>query len=220
MKPKITSILFLWLILGIAIMNTGYNSSISIGAGTGKNSEDYNGSEGTFSDSRDGQTYKWVKIGNQVWMAENLSYDAGDGCWFYDDDKSDYKKYGRLYDWETAQKACPPGWHVPSDAEWTELIDYLGGTIVAGGKMKEAGTTHWDSPNTGATNESGFSALPGGSRSPDGWYAARGSHAAFWSATEYVGSIVWYRVLGYDYAAVFRFGSGKSLGFSVRCVRD
>jgi uncharacterized protein (TIGR02145 family) len=149
-------------------------------------------------DARDGNAYKTVKIGNQIWLAENLKYlpsvvGPGTGSettpyyyvYGYDgtnvtDAKatSNYTTYGVLYNWPAAmagsassnanpsgvQGVCPAGWHLPSDAEWTELTDYLGGKSVAGGKLKETGTTHWASPNTGATNETGFTALPGGYR--------------------------------------------------------
>src|SRR5690554_1847166 len=135
---------------------------------------------GTFIDSRDGNEYNWVQIGDQVWMVENLKYlpsvvGPGTGSqttphyyvYGYDgtnvaDAKAtdNYATYGVLYNWTTAMNACPDGWHLPSDAEWTELTDYLGGESVAGGKLKETGTTHWASPNTGATNETGFTALP------------------------------------------------------------
>ena len=89
-------------------------------------------------------------------MAENLNYKSGS------DFADKPEVYGRLYSWEVAQRVCPTGWHLPTDAEWTTLTDYLGGKNVAGGKLKETGTEHWFSPNTGATNESGFTALPGG----------------------------------------------------------
>ncbi len=136
---------------------------------------------GSFTDPRDGQTYNTVKIGNQWWMAENLNYDADTGSWCYNDNSSNCTTYGRLYDWATALTVAPAGWHLPTDAEWTVLTDYLGGLSVAGGKMKETGTTHWSSPNTGATNESGFTALPGGSRYyPDGAFHHLGYDAIFW----------------------------------------
>ena len=110
------------------------------------------------TDKRDGKTYKTVKIGTQEWMAENLAYKPSSGnYWAYDDDNSNVAKYGYLYDWETAKKVCPSGWHLPSDEEWTTLTDYLGGEDVAGTKMKS--TSGWKEDGNG-TNESGFSALP------------------------------------------------------------
>jgi uncharacterized protein (TIGR02145 family) len=96
-------------------------------------------------------------------MAENLNYDAGIGSWIYNENSDLAVTYGRLYIWETACEVCPDGWRLPSDEEWTELTAYLGGDEVAGGKLKETGASHWEE-NEGATNESGFLALPGGGR--------------------------------------------------------
>src|SRR5574344_137160 len=120
-----------------------------------------------------------------------------------------YATYGVLYNWTAAmngeassttnpsgiQGVCPAGWHLPSDAEWTELTDYLGGASVAGGKLKETGTTHWDSPNTGATNETGFTALPGGYRTNLGFFNNIGYHGNWWSATESGATNAWTRYM-------------------------
>jgi len=147
---------------------------------------------------------------------------------------NNYQTYGVLYNWPAAmageassnsvpsgvQGVCPTGWHLPSDAEWTVLTSFLGGESVAGGKMKEAGTTHWDSPNTGANNSSGFTALPAGSRYGNGSFGLLGYNALFWSSTEYYSSGAWSRYLYYDYANVGRYGSYKSSGFSCRCLKD
>src|SRR5690554_5200161 len=144
-----------------------------------------------------------------------------------------YATYGVLYNWTAAmngeassttnpsgiQGVCPAGWHLPSDAEWTELTDYLGGT-GAGGKLKETGTTHWNSPNTGATNETSFTALPGGSRRYDGPFNYVGSNGFWWSATESGASSVWGRNINYVNSSVGRDHGYKEVGFSVRCVRD
>jgi len=173
-----------------------------------------------FTDKRDGETYKAVKIGNQIWMAENLAYEPSSGnYWAYDNDNSNVETYGYLYDWETALDVCPTGWHLPSDAEWTQLTDYLGGESLAGGKLKETGTTHWNSPNTGATNETGFTALPGGYRNSNGNFYDIEKTAGFWSSTEY-GTSAWSRTLFYDYDLVNRYYYNQDIGFSVRCVRD
>ncbi len=154
-------------------------------------------------------------------MAENLAYYTSNGCWAYDNNQSNVEIYGYLYNWETAINVCPSGWHLPSDAEWTTLTDYLGGENVSGGKMKETGTLHWNSPNTGATNESGFLALPGGyRRNSSGSFSGAGYLGNWWSAAHSSGSSVWHRFLGYGSAEVHRFGYGKSDGFSVRCLRD
>jgi uncharacterized protein (TIGR02145 family) len=151
-------------------------------------------------------------------------------CW-YNNDTVNRDTYGGLYNWAAAmngassssanpsgvQGVCPDGWHLPSDAEWTELTDYLGGAGVAGGKMKEAGTAHWFSPNTGATNSSGFNALPGG-----GTFDEVGRVAFFWTATEDVVSGPWSRGLFNNSADVsqYNFSEWQMAGFSVRCVKD
>ena len=120
----------------------------------------------------------------------------------------------------TVQGVCPSGWHLPSDAEWTQLTDYLGGESVAGGKLKETGTTHWLSPNTGATNETGFTALPGGYRYDNGPFSDIGYSGYWWSATEGSTDYAWYRNMYYSSYVVDSYLNGKELGFSVRCVRD
>ena len=178
--------------------------------------KDNDDDDGFMTDSRDGKRYKTVEIGNQWWMAENLNYDAGSGSWAYDSIPSNAEIYGLLYDRETACDVCPDGWHLPSDTEWEELIDYLGGAYFAGGKMKEAGTTHWISPNTGATNESGFTALPGGGRSTlHGGFYGLGSNAVFCSSTN--GSS---RDLSWTTHYVTYTSSNEARVYSVRCVRD
>ena len=129
------------------------------------------------------------------------------------------------------QGICPDGWHLPSDAEWKQLEMYLGmsetdvnstgwrGT-VEGGKLKEAGTTHWADPNAGANNESGFTALPGGRRDYGGSFYIIRYHGYWWSSTEYGTNFAWRRYLRYDYSYVNRDYNFKSMGFSVRCLRD
>ena len=210
---------------------------------------------GTFIDSRDGNEYNWVQIGDQVWMAENLAYlpsvnmvadgseDAAGSYYYvygYDgtnvaDAKAtdNYATYGVLYNWTAAmdgeassttnpsgiQGVCPAGWHLPSDAEWTELTEYLGGTSDAGGKLKETGTTHWNSPNTGATNETGFTALPGGYRIDNGSFDI-GYYGFWWSATGRNAADAWFRYMDYSNSSVSRSNYFKEVGFSVRCVRD
>ena len=154
---------------------------------------------------------------------------------------ANYNTYGVLYNWPAAmngaassttnpsgvQGVCPDGWHLPSDAEWTELTDYLGGTIDAGGKLKatgtiEAGTGLWYDLNTGATNETGFTALPGGGRNYTGSFYNIGGRGYWWSATEYKynSSDAWLRSTGYSRSYVDSDDLSKELGFSVRCVRD
>ncbi len=189
----------------------------------------------------DGNVYQTIKIGDQWWMAENLKvtrYRNGDAVpnvidnkeWSnlatgaycnYDNNADNPAIYGRLYNWyavNDSRNIAPEGWHVPSDAEWGTLIDYLGRR--AGGKMKETGTIHWSSPNEGATNESGFLALPGGFRNHNSHYSNVGNDADFWSATQYLSSSAWERALIYGSFEVHRVFYGKQRGCSVRCVRD
>lgn len=190
----------------------------------------------------DGNTYQTVKIGNQWWMAENLKvthyrdgtpipnvtdntewvYLSTDAycAWENDDDSAD--TYGYIYNWyavDNSRKIAPVGWHVPTDAEWTTLTTYLGGTGVAGGKMKETGTSHWASPNI-ATNESGFSALPGGCRHDGGTFNILGVLAYFWSSSQVDSHSAWSREMGYDGSGVDGNDYGKRHGFSVRLIRD
>jgi len=181
--------------------------------------KDLNEKYGTFTDSRDGKTYRWVRIGSQIWMAENLAYKVGSGCWAYDNDQSNVAKYGYLYDWETAKTVAPAGWHLPSDSEWNTLINYLGGENVAGGKMKA--TSGWDSPNTGANNSSGFSAFPGGFYNyVVSEFSHRGTFAGFWSSTPYGSEFAWKRGLDYRFGEPYHDYDGRRAGFSVRCVKD
>lgn len=147
---------------------------------------------------------------------------------------ANYTTYGVLYNWPAAmagsasstanpsgiQGVCPKGWHLPSDAEWTQLTNYLGGESVAGSKLKEIGTTHWISPNTGATNETGFTALPGGNRGSQGKFFVIGYHGGWWSATESTASYAWFRYIYSDHSDVYKVFDGKELGFSVRCLKD
>ncbi|HPJ55657.1 MAG TPA: FISUMP domain-containing protein [Bacteroidales bacterium] len=198
------------------------------------------GWDATYKDNRDDKTYPYVTIGTQVWMTENLAYlpsvvgpDTGSETepyyYVYDyegtsvnDAKATphYFTYGVLYNWTAALTACPDGWHLPSDAEWTTLTTYLGGLSVAGGKMKEAGFSHWTSPNTGATNESGFTALPGGSRDCGGVFSGIRSYGHWWSSTQYGTDSAWPRCLLFGGSDVFRDEDSKDYGFSVRCLRD
>lgn len=215
---------------------------------------------GTFTDTRDGNVYNWVKIGNQIWMAENLAYlpevvhsnaefqtqssngQPGYGVYGYGGNdvataksQSNYTTYGVLYNWYAVNTidVCPLGWHIPSDAEWTVLTNSLGGTSVAGSKLKatgtiEAGTGLWHEPNTDATNQANFAAIPAGYRDNDGNFYTIGYRGIWWSATEYTPTF------GSDFSdAHFRgvyYNSNeteghqgvysKKMGFTVRCVRD
>jgi uncharacterized protein (TIGR02145 family) len=151
----------------------------------------------------------------------------------YNNNPANSTTYGRLYNWYAAdnnaatkiasnggKNVCPTSWHVSGDAEWTTLTDFLGGETVAGGKLTETGTTHWGGPNSGATNETGFTALPGGMRNVNGAYLDINYHGGWWSSTEGSATGAWYRLMYYDYADVDRYNLNKNFGFSVRCVRD
>jgi len=201
----------------------------------------------TLVDSRDGQGYATVQIGTQCWMAENLNVGvmvnsintgshhsdvSNNGViekYCYNNDTSSCNTYGGLYDWDEAmgyvttggvQGICMAGWHIPTDAEWTTLATFLGGSNVAGGKLKEAGYTHWNSPNTGATNSSGFTGLPGGLRRYNGYFNNSGNNGYFWSSSVYSSSSAWHRSLYHNYQNVYRYNNYRTYGFSVRCVRD
>lgn len=191
----------------------------------------------------EGNVYHTVTIDKQVWMVENLKttkYRDGTNipnvtdntawvslstpgyCW-YKNDSNNKNTYGALYDWYTVitGKLCPTGWHVPTDDEWTTLTNYLGGLSVAGGNLKETGTAHWAIPNTGATNKSGFSALPGGDRLyGDGTFNGIGEYGCWWSAEEFAGPLAIQRFLFNNSSKVLRGSSYKTYGFSVRCVKD
>jgi uncharacterized protein (TIGR02145 family) len=167
---------------------------------------------GTVSDGS--KTYKTVAIGTQVWMAENLNYNAsGSKC--YDNSEANCAIYGRLYDWATAKTVCPTGWHLPSDAEWTTLTDFVGSNN-AGTKLKA--TSGWNSGN--GTDDYRFSALPGGIGSSDGDFGSVGSSGGWWSSTEYSAAFAFFRYMGYDFAGVRRDLRVKTLLYSVRCVQD
>jgi len=206
------------------------------------NTADAGWSNNVLTDSRDANTYSYKTIGTQVWMTKNMAYlpsvvGPGTGSnstayyYVYGYDGSDvatakatdnYSTYGVLYNWTAAQSACPSGWHLPSDAEWTTFTNDLGGASVAGGKLKEAGTAHWNSPNIGATNESGFTALPGGYRTANGVFGTIGIGGRWWSSPQSDGNDAWCRTLASNSSRcrVDRNDYNKERGFSVRCVRD
>ena len=175
-----------------------------------------NESKGTFTDPRDGKVYKTVEIGGVVWFAENLNF-AAEGSVCYDNDPANGDKYGRLYDWETALKACPAGFHLPSDDEWTALENAVGGRSTAGTKLKSA--AGWNENGNG-TNDFGFSALPGGDGYSGGDFRYAGYNGNWWSATEGDASYAWYRFMYYGHDYVYRDYNDKAGLFSVRCVED
>jgi uncharacterized protein (TIGR02145 family) len=202
--------------------------------------------ENTITDV-DGNIYKTVIIGKQQWMAENLKttkYSNGTiipnetdssqwsnlttGAWsYYNNDSSNNTKYGKLYNWYAIspitngnKNVCPWGWHVPSDADWTVLTDYLGGEGIAGGKMKEVDTTNWTYPNIDATNISLFTALPGGFRG-SGSFSSIGYGGIWWSSTEAGINNAWHRGLSRGNGMLVRDQFNyKGFGFSIRCVKD
>lgn len=193
----------------------------------------------------EGNIYQIVKIGNQTWMKENLKvkkYNNGDPIlttsphnldissevspkyhWAYAGNDNNVATYGRLYTWYAAtdnRKICPVGWHVPTDEEWTTLANHLGGVTVAGGKLKESGTSHWSTPNTSASNESGFTALPSGDRIYNGAYFDLNNYGNWWSSTLSSSNIGWYIYLGFNSGEMTKHKNSAQDGFSIRCVKD
>ncbi len=192
-----------------------------------------------------GNSYSVVTIGDQVWMGENLNTTShSDGtpipivndnnewsgqtahaCCWYDNNDAKRDIYGVLYNWYAVDYGllCPSGWHVPTDVDWDILEAYLGGTDIAGGKLKETGTNHWGIPNTGATNSSGFTGLPGGDRQHyNGWFVNIESYGSWWEDKEYEGDLdhAWIRGLYYYDNDVERYYYFKWSGRSVRCVKN
>ena len=175
---------------------------------------------GTFTDSRDGKQYKTVKIRTQTWLAENLAFKANSGCYAYANNEDNVKSYGYLYTWETAKSVCPSGWHLPSQNEWEILSALLGGESLAGDKIKEAGNVHWQKPVSQATNESGFTALPGGYRNENSEYWVLGYNAWYWCSTENDSERA-HHVLLYGHTPGLMISYvNKINGFSVRCIKD
>ncbi len=199
--------------------------------------------KGTVTDI-DGNVYDVIAIGTQIWMKENLrttryhdgtkipevtSYDVWKKLTtaaysWYDNDSLYANPYGAMYNYYvvSTNKLCPVGWHVPANDDWTQLTDFLGGVTVAGGKLKEAGITHWDSPNADATNESGFTAVPAGYRSCTyGVWFSMGQDATWWSSSRYDNSSAWCRAITlYNTSDVQAFPNDDGYGTSVRCIKD
>ncbi len=190
-----------------------------------------------------GNTYETVNIGGHVWMAENLrttqyadgtpipnitddtqwdSQTSGAWCWF-DNNSSNAMPHGRLYNWYAVDdtELCPTGWSVPSDTDFENLATALGGLSEAGGKMKEKGTNTWVSPNTGATNESGFTAVGSGGRVFQGAFSTLfGYGAQFWTTSEHDASKAWYYSLSYNSDNLATFAVNKQYGYAVRCIKN
>ena len=175
---------------------------------------------GSFKDTRDGHIYKTVTIGTQTWMDENLALKVNKGCWEYGNNNDKAGDYGFLYDWKTATTICPTGWHLPTIDEWLNFINFLGGETTSGGKLKESGTGHWVAPNIDANNSSGFTALPGGSRTFDGTIDGFGNSGSWWSASEENKTEAKGVILYNGINNVMIGPTMKGLGFSVRCLKD
>ena len=240
-------------------INTNLVDFIKYQNGTVKNTNWYGNrqkvTKGSFTDKRDGITYKTITFAGQTWMAENLratkttqgvdvtwivsNSDWADmsytdlGYCYYNNDPDNGKVYGCLYNWETAKNVCPVGWHLPADKEWTTFTNNIakyfdlgvtanddGNIDKVGGLLKTTGTLHWKSPNEGATNKLGFSALPSGGRIYHGHFDNLGNYGYWWSATEYNSLYAYNRYLNYNNTKVYRVDYDKSGGYSVRCVRD
>jgi uncharacterized protein (TIGR02145 family) len=189
----------------------------------------------------DGNKYKTIVIGDQTWMAENLkttsfqdgtpinlitdntawSYAGAAYCW-YGNDKATNEDFGILYNYQAvvnSKNLCPDGWHIPSSDEWNKLIDYVGGSNVAGSKLKDNGTSYWFSPNS-SENSYHFSALGGGMRDQFGFFDNMGDNCFFWSSTAFSADKAWYKVLYYNSSSVLDNYWSKNAGFSVRCIMD
>lgn len=174
-----------------------------------------------FLDSRDNEVYKTVKIGDQVWMAENLRYKTKSGSWYFNNKASDAKTYGMLYNFNAAQNACPEGWHLPTDEEWKQLEEFLGmpeKDLDKEGYQRgadEADKILEDGGNTG------FNAQYAGIRSHEGSFLSRGVTGEFWSATiEISGYTAWSREVHKGTHTIGRETSNIGSGFSVRCIKD
>lgn len=190
----------------------------------------------------EGNTYKTVRIGEQVWMAENLrSTVLNDGtaitlaadstawknlsgpgyCW-YNNNESYKDTYGALYNGYTtdSSRICPTGWHIPSNEEWLELVTYLGDSLDAGGMLKTTGTLYWHVPNTGADNKSGFSALGAGIRYFEGTFASLMDYSAIWSVTTAGNTDQWFMGLYYGSSSASLGHRKKAYGLSIRCIKD
>jgi uncharacterized protein (TIGR02145 family) len=191
----------------------------------------------------DSNNYTTVDIGNQTWMAENLktthfnnsdtiSNVMDNTLWNslstaaycdYNNIAGNSDVYGKIYNFYSvsdSRKLCPAGWHLPSDTEWSVLMSYLGGEYLAGKKLKETGASHWQSTNTASTNETGFTALPGGDRGNGGSFYDNGNYGFWWSATEDGSNKAWIRYMQSANSIVSRISFSKNYGFSVRCLKD
>ncbi|MCL2182764.1 MAG: hypothetical protein FWB85_04765 [Chitinispirillia bacterium] len=198
----------------IAVAGCGNNGSSGNGGEDG-GGDGGDGVEGAFTDTRDGRRYRMVQLGTYVWMAGNLNYagHTAGNSWCYEDNTSNCEKYGRLYDWNAAMSACPPGWRLPVSVNWTDMVRAAGGG--AAGKNLKSKEPEWD-----GADEYGFSALPGGFRyNIDGGFYGAGTNGSWWDAT-YGGDNAFRRAMLSGADEVRENNNDKNMGYSVRCIRE
>jgi len=236
--------IFSSLLAGLSVNTTYYIRAYATNAvGTAYGDEKQFATDPVTVSDNDGNTYNVIRIGTQVWMKENLKTTkfndnspielvTGNSAWsnltsngycWYENSIANKNVYGAIYNWYDVNsgKLCPAGWHVSTDNEWITLEIYLGGSSPAGGKLKETGTAHWLTPNRGATNESDFTALPGGLRRGDnGAFESVTSYGFWWTASEYISPESWYRKIWYDDDKTYRDFKNSKYGMSIRCVKD
>ena len=236
MKKRTSMVIYPFLLLGVLLIIT---------CSCKKSSENNNNPPSNTVTDIDGNVYHTVTIGTQIWIVENLKttkYRNGDlipnvtddnawdnltsgACCDLDNTPGNSTIYGKLYNWyavHDSRNISPIGWHIPSDTEWSTLITFLGGENIAGGKLKATGS-NWTSPNTGATNETGFMALPGGGRTNHGPFWSSGDFGSWWTTTDMQPQSIidaWLRSMSYDHSSVDREYFDKRVGISVRCVKD
>lgn len=234
MKTKTSNLIFC-LAGGFLLLAVGCKKDAA------KTTVDYTGQKGTVTDV-DGNVYQTIGIGTQVWMAENLKTTKfSDGtpiplvtspyewgietphyCWYNNDEAAYKNTYGALYNWYAVNtgKLAPAGWHVPSDEEWRVLMQFAGGFNSASDKLREADTIHWQSPNTGATDATGFRALPGGGRFDVGQFFSLRSAGFWWSSEEWMSGTIFAYRWKLTTTSIESYADYKPYGFSVRCVRN
>ncbi len=242
MKKGNTQWLMSLIIIGLVFIFSNNRCQKDNGSSSNNKDTTQNGNNGTVTDI-DGNIYKTVKIGTQIWMAENLKVTkykngiaipnaSGNNAWIttktgaycdYANIPSNSQIYGRLYNWYAVNTGnlAPSGWHVPTNAEWGVLKNYLGNDTIVGGKLKEKGTIHWATPNIGATNESGFTALPGGVRTiSSGVFYSINTYTVWWSSTDYDTADAYVCNIKNNNDELYFGGTNKNWGCSVRCVKD
>ncbi len=178
---------------------------------------------GSFKDERDSRSYGWVKIGDQTWMSQNLNFKASKGSFCFDKDTVNCSVYGRLYDWATALKVCPAGWHLPTYQDWVNLSAFL--DDQAGEKLKEYGNSHWNGPDAVVRGDSGFNALAAGylgyDQSGRPYYAGLGDQAFYWSSNSArLASKGRSAFLTSNDDLLHLTDGWKTFGYSIRCIKD